>query len=243
MRLTAAAHTDRGQVRRENQDCYGYDADVGLFVLADGMGGRAAGARASAEAVRIVMEAIAAGTDEGDGGARLEAAIAVANRRIWQLAEADPALHGMGTTVVTLLVEGATGHVAHAGDSRLYRVRGEAIEALTRDHSYAAELAGQGIELADGMSAHYRGMLTRAVGVEEAVEVEVGRVPLAAGDLLLLCSDGVYRPVPPDELRALVTAADGDLAARAAAIVARANEAGGPDNATVVVVRVEDDAP
>jgi protein phosphatase len=242
VKLSAAAHTDCGRVRRENQDTYSYDAGLGLFLIADGMGGRAGGKRASAEAVRIVTEAIAAEPGEkGDGGVRLRTAIEAANREIWQLGHSDPALHGMGTTIVALLVEGDVLHLAHVGDSRAYRVRDGALEQLTRDHSYAAELAGQGIDLTDErMQRRYHGVLTRAVGAEETIEVEIARDTLRSGDTLALCSDGVYRMVPPAELQTLLATA-GPLAAVARTIVERANAAGGPDNSTIVVLRAGDE--
>ena len=240
MRLTGAAHTDQGRVRRENQDAYGLSADLGLYLVADGMGGHAGGKRASEEATRVVTAAIAASVGREQGADRLRAAIERANARIWELGEADPALHGMGTTIVAVLVEGAVAHVAHVGDSRVYRIRGGAMVALTRDHSYVAELADMGVDLADAsVRARYSSMLTRAVGVAPSVEVDVASEPLQPGDTLLLCSDGVYRMVPADVLVELVTTSGADLAAACAAIIARANANGGTDNSTVLLLRVD----
>lgn len=244
MKLIAAAHSDRGKVRSENQDSYSCDTNAGLFLIADGMGGRAAGKRASAEGTRVIVEEVARASAGVEAGARLATAVERANAHVWRLAQGDPALHGMGTTVAALLVEGTTGFLAHVGDSRIYRVRDGRIDVLTRDHSYAAELAGQGVEVPDARTrARFDSMLTRAVGAEEAVEVEVTRHDIVAGDVFLLCSDGVYRMVEPRDLLALVTSGQRDLAATCAAIIDHANAAGGRDNATVILVRAEDGAP
>lgn len=230
-------------VRRENQDSYSCDTGVGLFLVADGMGGRAGGKRASEEAARVIAAEVARAGVHTDAGARLTAAIEQANTRVWQLAQDEAALHGMGTTVAALLAEGTAGHLAHVGDSRVYRVRDGQIEALTRDHSYAAELESQGVEVSDAkVRARYDSMLTRAVGVDETVEVEVARHEIRVGDVFLLCSDGVYRMVADADLAALVTSGHRDLAATCAAIVQHANSAGGRDNATVILVGAEDGA-
>jgi serine/threonine protein phosphatase PrpC len=244
VKLIGAAHTDRGRVRRENQDSYGFDAGIGLYLVADGMGGRAGGKRASEEAARVVAEAVAASAASGtDGAGRLTHAIERANAHVWELSQSDPLLHGMGTTIAALLVEGETAHVAHVGDSRVYRLRGEAIAPLTRDHSYLVELAGQGADVADPrVRARFGSLLTRAVGVEPTVEVDALSEPILAGDVFLLCSDGVYRMVAPGELAAIVAAKGDDLAAACAAIVARANDAGGSDNSTVILLRAAPDA-
>lgn len=247
MKLIAAAHSDQGRVRRENQDSYRCDAHAGLFLIADGMGGRAGGKRASEEAAGVIAADMAA-TVQGDAhvdvGARLTAAIERANARVWQLAQDDAALHGMGTTVAMLFAEGTVAHLAHVGDSRVYRVRDGQIEALTRDHSYAAELEGQGVEISDAKTrARYDSMLTRAVGAEETVEVEIARHQISVGEVFLLCSDGVYGMVADADLAALVSSGQRDLAATCAAIIQHANSAGGRDNATVILVGAEDGPP
>src|SRR6185295_11422881 len=120
MRIRGAARTDPGRVRRENQDNFGLATNLGLGFVADGMGGHAGGKRASEEAARVITEAVAAGAASGhDGGTRLRLAIEEANRHVWALPQSEPALHGLGTTVAALLIEGGTGHVAHVGDSRV----------------------------------------------------------------------------------------------------------------------------
>lgn len=243
MKLIAAALTDRGKVRRDNQDSYRCDVDAGLFLIADGMGGRAGGKRASDEAARVVATEVGGqGPSALDLGGRLAAAIEHANASVWRLAQDDATLHGMGTTVAALVIENGVAYLAHVGDSRVYRVRQGAVEALTRDHSYAAELEAQGVEVSDPkLRARYDSMLTRAVGVDDRVEVESGRHPVLPEDTFVLCSDGVYRTATPADLGALVAAHRDDPAAACAAIIAHANAAGGPDNSTVIVVRAVDD--
>jgi protein phosphatase len=206
------------------------------------MGGHVGGRRASQEATRAVIETLTESAGGGTPGAeRLRAAIQTANGRIWALAEADPSLHGMGTTIVAVLVDGDVAYVGHVGDSRVYRIRGDAITPLTQDHSYLAELAARGIEPDTQVRARYGSVLTRALGAEAAVEVDVSTVPLESGDTFVLCSDGVYRVVSPEEVLQLVRAGGDDLQGICTAIVTRANAGGGPDNCTVVVLRTQDD--
>ena len=243
MKIRGAARTDRGRVRRENQDHFGLAADRGLGFVADGMGGHAGGRRASEEAVRVITESLAADTPGGaDGSGRLRQAIEEANRRIWALPQSEPALHGLGTTIAAMLIEGGVGHVAHVGDSRVYRIRNGAIEALTRDHSYLNDLAARGVELTDPAArARYESVLTRAIGVAPTVDVDVSSRPVTPGDTFRLCSDGVYRVLAPERLAEIVAEGGDDLDAICATVIARTNDGGGPDNCTVVVLRVDPD--
>ncbi len=243
MKIRGAARTDPGRVRRENQDSFGLAADLGLGFVADGMGGHAGGRRASEEAARVITESLATGAPGGtDGGVRLRQAIEEANHRVWTLPQSEPALHGLGTTVAAMLIEGDVGHIAHVGDSRVYCIRDGSIEVLTRDHSYLNDLAARGVELTDSaMRARYESVLTRAIGVAPTVDVDVASRPVAAGDTFLLCSDGVYRVLSPEELATIVQQGGDDLDAVCATVIARTNEGGGPDNCTIVVLRVDPD--
>jgi PPM family protein phosphatase len=243
MKIRGAARTDPGRVRRENQDSFGLATNLGLGFVADGMGGHAGGKRASEEAARVILESVAAAPAGGtDGASRLKLAIEAANSRIWTLPQTEPALHGLGTTIAALLVEGDVGHVAHVGDSRVYCIRDGAIEVLTRDHSYLNDLAARGVELTDqAMRARYESVLTRALGVAPTVEVEQARRPLRGGDTFVICSDGVYRVVAPEQLAALVAKFGDDLDAACEAVIAGANDGGGPDNCTIVLLRFDGD--
>ena len=239
MKIRGAARTDPGRVRRENQDSFGLAISIGLGFVADGMGGHAGGKRASEEAARVITESVAAGAASGTAPAlRLKLAIEEANRRIWTLPQSEPALHGMGTTVAALLIDGDVGHVAHVGDSRVYCIRDGTIASLTRDHSYLNELAARGVELTDvAMRARYESVLTRAIGVAPTVEVEVATHRVQEGDTFLLCSDGVYRVVGPETLADIVKRGGDDLDAACETVIAQANDGGGPDNCTIVLLR------
>lgn len=241
MKIRGAARTDPGRVRRENQDSFGLATNIGLGFVADGMGGHAGGKRASEEAARVILETVAAGPASGtDGGLRLKQAIEEANAFIWTLPQREPALHGMGTTVAALLVDGDVGHVAHVGDSRVYCIRDGRIDVLTRDHSYLNDLAARGVELTDvAMRARYESVLTRAIGVAPTVEVELTQHPLKHGDTFLICSDGVYRVVQLDQMAQIVAQGGDDLDAACATVIDQANQGGGPDNCTVVLVRID----
>mgnify|MGYP001253987785 CR=1 FL=1 len=243
MKIRGAARTDPGRVRRENQDSFGLVTSIGLGFVADGMGGHAGGKRASEEAARVITESVAAGTACGtDASSRLVLAIEEANRRVWALPQTEPALHGLGTTVAALLVDGDVGHIAHVGDSRVYCIRNGAIEVLTHDHSYLNDLAARGAERTDpAMRARYESVLTRAIGVAPTVDVDLATRALQVGDTFLLCSDGVYRVISPDQLAGIVAAGGEDLDATCATIITRTNDGGGPDNCTIVLLRVDPD--
>jgi len=243
MKIRGAARTDPGRVRRENQDSFGLVTSIGLGFVADGMGGHAGGKRASEEAARVITESVGAGTACGtDASLRLLLAIEEANRRVWALPQTEPALHGLGTTVAALLVDGDVGHIAHVGDSRVYCIRNGAIEVLTHDHSYLNDLAARGVELTDpAMRARYESVLTRAIGVAPTVDVDLATRALQVGDTFLLCSDGVYRVLSPDQLAEIVAAGGEDLDATCATIITRTNDGGGPDNCTIVLLRVDPD--
>jgi len=243
MKIRGAARTDPGRVRRENQDNFGLATNLGLGFVADGMGGHAGGKRASEEAARVITELLAAGAAGGmDAGVRLKTAIEEANRRVWALPQSEPALHGLGTTVAALLVEDGVGHVAHVGDSRVYCIRDGAIEVLTHDHSYLNDLAARGVELTDpAMRSRYESVLTRAIGVAPTVEVEIRTRPVHAGDTFLLCSDGVYRVLSQEQLATIVSAGGDDLEGTCETVIARTYEGGGPDNCTIVLLRIDPD--
>jgi protein phosphatase len=207
------------------------------------MGGHAGGKRASEEAARVITESLAASAASGnEGSTRLRLAIEEANRRVWALPQTEPALHGLGTTVAALLIEDSTAHVAHVGDSRVYCIRNGTIDALTHDHSYLNDLAARGVELTDpAMRSRYESVLTRAIGVAPTVDVEIVTHPLAPGDTYLLCSDGVYRVLSPEELATIVADGGADLDRICDTIITRTNDGGGPDNCTIVLLRVDAD--
>jgi len=251
--LKVAGLTDVGREREHNEDSYGLLADFNLFLVADGMGGHRAGDVAAQMAVESVRDFFAA-TEKEDitwpfhfdpnlpfAVNRLSTAIQVANNRIYQESLRNDEHQGMGTTIVALhSVSGhQVGHIAHVGDSRCYRQRGDRLELLTVDHSLVNDYLRAAPDLSEEQIAELpRNVITRALGMQESVVVDVQTVELAPGDILLLCSDGLSGMVTDEESREIIAAQRGDLARTAALLVERANEQGGEDNSTVVLIEV-----
>jgi protein phosphatase len=226
--VTTYAKSDVGLVRTNNEDCYFVDPRRGLAVVADGMGGHAAGEVAS----KITVDTISAqlvpsfslwpfGRSQRERNLILSS-IRSANRAVRDAASNDGALRGMGTTVVVLWIRGRSAHIAHVGDSRLYRFRRGALVQLTRDHSWPSE---------DGSM---RNVLTRAVGAEIDVEIDYRLIETEPGDVFLLCSDGLTRTVDDALIiRTLREAKNGDEASER--LIELARQSGAPDNVTVVL--------
>tara|TARA_Y100001970_G_scaffold293630_1_gene441805 strand:+ start:1256 stop:2461 length:1206 start_codon:yes stop_codon:yes gene_type:complete len=233
--LSWGGATDQGRVRANNQDAM--YADWGLFIVADGMGGHQGGEVAANLAVRAVAKA------ERGSVSDLRNAVVEANRLVHETAIAQPELHGMGTTLTALAVDQhGEGHqfvVLNVGDSRVYRYRDNQLEQLTEDHSYVAELVRRGDIDDEAASVHpYRNMLTRAIGVHPDVEIDEWVFEPAVGDRFILCSDGLTNELDDSAIAEQLANAD-DPGAIAQALVATANEHGGRDNSTVLVVDVQ----
>ena len=241
MATVSSSFSDRGLVRKENQDSVLADAGRRLYAVADGMGGGSEGAKASA----IVCRNLAAIPEAADFAARVEAAdtaIAEANREIFEYSDA----HGykqMGTTVALVLFgdgEADRAAIGHVGDSRVYRLREGVLEALTRDHSVGAELARTLGAAAGGAFAGKEHplahMLTRAIGTEKTVSVEWRRIDVRPGDRYLVCSDGVHGVLAEADLKRLLAGGDADAATRALASAVHAS--GAPDNYSVLTLIV-----
>ena len=231
-----AERTDTGRQRRANEDAY--HARAPLFAVADGMGGAQAGEVASGTAV----DALAAGLPAGDGSVeeRLSRVVQDANERIHALSVADEDRAGMGTTLTAAYVGDGEVTLVHVGDSRCYRRRDGALERLTTDHSLVEELVRQGRLSPEEAEEHpQRSIITRALGPEAVVQPDALTVPARAGDVYLLCSDGLTSMIHEPEIAEALAGAP-TLRDAAADLVARANEAGGRDNITVVLFRLED---
>lgn len=249
MHLEVAACTDSGRVRPTNEDSYHVSRERKLFVLSDGMGGAAKGEVASAMAVEVVsacfeQDAAAMFRDSAPPAEfsgetnRLIHAIHMANRKIHEEGTRDPASRGMGATIVAARISGSGLSLAHVGDSRAYLFRADTLQQLTSDHSLVAEQIRQGL-LTHQQAAvsELQSVLTRALGMEESVEVDADEMELFPGDSLLLCSDGLTRMVAEYEIAEILSQAP-DVRIAAERLVRRANECGGHDNVTVVVVRI-----
>jgi PPM family protein phosphatase len=236
----AAWLTDTGRRRMRNEDAYVFEPP--LFAIADGMGG----ARAGEVAAGIAATALRDGRRNVIGEESLEAVIDEANRRVWERSVADPSTAGMGTTVTVAFVDAAAEGIVfgHVGDSRAYRLRGDELEQITTDHSLVAELVESGVLTPEEAERHpQRSAITRAVGTERAIEVDVFTVPADPGDLVLLCSDGLTGMLSEDEIAAVLLEADRDPSAAAHGLVAAANAHGGEDNITVVLFELVEGEP
>lgn len=254
MNVTAAGVTDVGQQREHNEDSFAILPQFNLYVVADGMGGHRAGDVASKMATAAIgafFEATAGedatwpfhfdphlSVDEN----RLITGIKVANKQIFESSTRDRALQGMGTTVVGILVnkDSKRMYVAHVGDSRAYRVRNGQISLLTRDHS----LVNDYLLVMPDMTPEQRNelpknVITRALGMQDSVVVDVVPEVPEAGDMYVLCSDGLSGMITDEQIQSAVVAAAGDSEKAATELVRLANENGGEDNVTVVVVRID----
>jgi protein phosphatase len=238
MTIRAFGVTDKGRVRPHNEDALLVAPDAGIFAVADGMGGHAAGEVASRIAIEAVDELLAQqdGLPE-DIPARLRRIVQEANRRIADRIQANPECAGMGTTLVLAALAPSTVWLAHVGDSRAYVIRDGTIRQLTSDHSFVNELVRLGMLTRDQASRDpRRNVVTRALGSDPTVTPDVIEEAREPGDLLLLCSDGLNTMLPDE--RILDAIADGqDLEAACHRLVSSANEVGGEDNITVVLVR------
>jgi protein phosphatase len=240
MRLRSAVHTHVGMRRQANEDRHAIDAGLGLFLVADGMGGHKAGQVASQLATEAATRAIQALEGaEVSLAERLRNAVACANREIFQAAESKTELAGMGTTFVAMLFGEGRLALAHVGDSRAYLLRQGRLRGLTDDHSIVAELLRrQAISEAAARAHPHRHVLTRALGVRPRIEPDLAEMTPQAGDVFVLCSDGLTTHVGDGEIAEQV--GDGrDLDAAAARLVEAANRAGGFDNVTVLLVGVD----
>lgn len=252
MDFVFGAKTDVGLKRDHNEDSLCADPKLGLFIVCDGMGGRNAGEVASSLAVEVIQKHMNEAQKNpslpmiGEVNPklspqtnRLASAIRLANQIVYGASHSKSGQYGMGTTVVCGLINGPLLSVAHAGDSRMYLIRGENIHALTADHSLVAEQVRQGILTEEQAErSAQRNIVTRALGVEETLEVDLDEIELVKGDILLLCSDGLTKGVKPAEI-IRVLREEKEPQAACDRFIRLANEAGGEDNTTVIVVMIK----
>jgi serine/threonine protein phosphatase PrpC len=252
VRIVSGGVSDVGRVRSNNEDCYRIVTPLNLFVLSDGMGGEAHGEIASALAVEtLVKHCLDAQNNPnapfyGDAQPgwsatlkRLSSAVHLANRNIFKSAEEHPEQHGMGATLTAAWIDGVRVSIAHVGDSRAYLLRNGSLLQLTQDHSLVAEQVRRGIlTAAEAEESDMQSVLLRALGAQPEIEVDAEEHMLVPRDLLLLCSDGLTRMVTEPEIAGTLQA-ETDPTKASERLVALANESGGADNITVVVVRLE----
>lgn len=249
--VQVAGKTDIGRVRTNNEDFFGYDAQDGVFVVCDGVGGQAAGEVASQIGVRTVLNYFRSAAESGkypafgrvfDGVSQnanaLGSAIQMANQVILDAALEDPSCAGMSSTIVAGLVRGTTVSIAHVGDSRIYLIRGEGVQQLTVDHSLVMEQVRRGMISAEEAERSGAGnYILRALGAEAEVEPDLADLELEPGDILLFTSDGLTRHVNDSRMVPIVLQA-ASLDAACEALIQAAKDDGGSDNITCVLVRV-----
>jgi serine/threonine protein phosphatase PrpC len=252
MQAPFGAASDIGRKRPLNEDSYIADGDLGLFLVADGMGGHAAGEVASKVVAEAVREFIVETRDDRDktwpcpidpnlsyAANRLRAAILVANRTLSQRVQEDENLRGMATTLSAVLLTNSHAVVSNVGDCRAYLVRNKSLSQITVDHSWVAEQVRAGLLTKDAARAHpWRSMVTRAVSGTPDLLVDVIEMKMDEGDQLLLCSDGLYGLVSDDEMSKVIATHDGEPDAACRGLVEVANSRGGPDNITALLIRV-----
>lgn len=246
MRVIAAGLSDVGRARLHNEDRFLLLPEFNVFLVADGMGGHRSGEVASRMAASVIARYFRDGARRRKGGVgdRLHAAVTEANAKIFARSGDSRAHRGMGTTVVALAFAPAeeTVYVAHAGDSRCYLLRQGELRPLTRDHSLLEDALRERPDLTARDLAYLpRNVITRALGISASVEVELGEARVQPGDVLVLCSDGLHGLMEDVDIARIVT--DQPVLTEAcASLVTLANERGGRDNITVVLVRIEGDA-
>ena len=252
MRISSASATDQGLRRSTNEDNFAVREDLKLFVVADGMGGHAAGEVASQAVVEgivaFVEATLAMSPDQtwptqfdpelSVNANRLRAGFQMGNRRLAAQIASSSDLRGMATTAVAMLIDGGTATLAHVGDSRVYRLRDGQLERLTRDHSWVEERIRLGALSETAARQHpWRNIVTRALSGSDDLEVDIQEVALQSGDRLLLCSDGLFTVLSDGQISEVLRR-ETDLDHLCHALIQGANDGGGPDNVTAVVLEL-----
>jgi serine/threonine protein phosphatase PrpC len=236
LRVIAYGKTDKGRVRKENEDAFCIEEDLGLLAIADGMGGHASGEMASEMAIEILRESI---KREGEPlPHRLSSAVKLANRMIYEAAQSQSQLNGMGTTLTALLLNGNRLSIAHVGDSRAYLIREGVIEQITDDHTIVSEQVARGMMTREEAArSGIRNILSRALGIAPEVDVDMEELTVSEGDQFVLCSDGLSELILEEEILSEVRSSKRpDLACDE--LVNLANQRGGVDNITVIVAHL-----
>jgi PPM family protein phosphatase len=250
MKIRYAAKTDVGMKRTHNEDYFSLIEDEQLFIVADGMGGHAMGEVASKMAADTLGEFYARTKDEDATWPykmdrqlsyvenRLVCGVKLANWKIYEAATKDPRCKGMGTTLVSCLINGEKVYFAHVGDSRGYRIRGEQIKQMTRDHSLLEDYKEAKPDMSEDEQRNFphKNVITRALGMRDTVQVDIKHDSIEDGDTFLLCCDGLSGMLEDKKMVEIVKASEGDLEKAVATLVDQANRNGGVDNITVILL-------
>ena len=254
LKISYQAVTDVGRKRKGNEDSLFVNPEQNLFVVADGMGGHAAGEVASRLAVDAINEFICLTGDDEEitwpfgldetisyDGNRLKTAIRYANRKVLEATKEKSEYEGMATTVAAVLVDGDSANLGHVGDSRIYLIRSGTISQLTTDHSWVNEQIVGGMISPDQARSHpLRNVVTRALGGKNDMQVDMKLHKIEPGDILLLCSDGLTTMMPDEDIVRVMSETKNDVEKATRELVAAANAKGGEDNITVVMLRFEE---
>ncbi len=249
--LEAYGQTDVGRRRKLNEDNFLVDTETNLYAVCDGMGGHNAGEVASKMAIETLQSFIQKSHREKEitwpygldvnlsfDGNRLKTALKLANKKVYKAADNREEYTGMGTTAVAALVNGNLMTVGSAGDSRCYLLRGGTLSQVTKDDSWVSAAWAEGILNADEIERHpLKNVITKAVGAKDTIEIEVTENPLQNGDLVLICSDGLHGMINDEAILRILAAATGSLQETAGKLIDAANENGGKDNVSVVLLR------
>jgi len=249
--LEAYGQTDVGRRRKLNEDNYLVDSETNLYAVCDGMGGHNAGEVASKMSIETLESFTQKSHREKEitwpygldvnlsfDGNRLKTALQLANKRVFKAADNREDYTGMGTTAVAALITGNAMTLGSAGDSRCYMLREAKLTQLTRDDSWVTSAWAEGILSSDEIERHpLRNVITKAIGAKEAIEIEVSEHKLQAGDIVFLCSDGLHAMINDEQILKVITPFPGALQEAVQKLIDAANEAGGKDNVSVVMLR------
>lgn len=239
MNIKFSAKTDLGKKRKLNEDSFCVAEDIGLFLVADGMGGHSAGEIASQTTVEAVRMSLADWLKKGPPNSEVFArAIQLANKAVFEMAEKGHGMKGMGTTIAGILICNDSLAAANVGDSRIYRIRNNAIEQISRDHSMVAMQLSMGlITKGEARRSAYKNVITRAVGTAPSVEVDTRDEEIKKGDIMLICSDGLSSLAEDSDIFSIVQRCGDNLDKAAEELISLANFNGGDDNITVILVK------
>ena len=244
MRTLHGRQSDQGRVRASNEDSYVANGNAGLFLVADGMGGHAAGEVASKEAAETIERIVLSSDAQDDPGELLRKAVESANLRVYEKQRQRAEYGGMGSTLTALLFRDGKYYVAHVGDSRAYLWRDRTLSQITKDHSVVWHLYENGLLQKEDLCRHpQKNLITRSIGPHPTVESDLESGEVRGSDVYMLCSDGLTDVLPDETISGILAQPDRTPQDLANALVASANAGGGPDNVTVVVVRIEPNGP
>jgi len=238
-KILLCGKTDAGLLRDHNEDSIGCNENIALAVLADGMGGHRGGEMASAMTVSMILESITAKAIKNSTIGRLmHKAILQANKSVYESSKTNSQYRGMGTTIVALMFYDNHFTVAHVGDSRLYRLRNNQLEQITRDHSFVQEQIDLGLHTAEqARNSPHKNLITRAIGIDDDVQVDIKEDIAMPDDIYLLCSDGVNDMLDDEMIKKTLIDNRFDLDNASSEIIRLANEFGGKDNISVLLAK------